>query len=207
MAGNSIVALVNSCDSRDRTRLMIEDFVGHMGATPSRAMPETHVRRRSTHAPAKERFNRLQGLVGGDRHAPLLDGGDDLNNIALANLMDAPASPGLANLPTKKPGDLAPGTVLRQTLRYEALQQVLDSVRHNTSPRRSLLGRRIAALELRREHFLRRNARLMKGHAPIRPDCVLAQPRACTAGTVETMNTLRPLGVTLTPKPGQPASQ
>jgi hypothetical protein len=43
----------------------------------------------STHAPAKERFDRLQGLVGGDRRAPLLDGGDDLNNIALANLVDA----------------------------------------------------------------------------------------------------------------------
>ena len=34
-----LVALVNSCDSRDRTRLMIEDFVGHMGgnAQPSHA--------------------------------------------------------------------------------------------------------------------------------------------------------------------------
>src|SRR5262249_45725221 len=34
-----LVALVNSCDSLDRTRLMIEDFVGHMGgnAQPSHA--------------------------------------------------------------------------------------------------------------------------------------------------------------------------
>jgi hypothetical protein len=67
---------------------------------------------RSTHAPAKERFDRLQGLVGGDRRAPLLDGGDDLNNIALANLVDAPAGPRPAHLTTKEPGNLAPGAVL-----------------------------------------------------------------------------------------------
>src|SRR5262252_9550424 len=139
----------------------------------------------STHAPAQERLGCLQSFVGCNRRPPLLDSGDDFNDIALGNLMNAPAGPGLANLPAKKPSDLAPGAVLRQTLRYEGLQQILDSVCHDTSPRRSLLGRRIAAFELRREHLLRRHARLMKGHAPIRPDCVLAQPRAGTAGAVE----------------------
>src|SRR5262249_34972543 len=121
----------------------------------------------STHAPAKKRFDRLQGLVGGDRRPPLLDGGDDLNDIALANLMDARAGPGLADPPAKKPRDLAPGAVLRQTRRYEGLQQILDSVRHDASLRRSLLGRRIAAFEFRSEHLLRCHARLMKGHAPV----------------------------------------
>src|SRR5262249_7086519 len=48
-------------------------------------------------------------FVGGDRRPPLRDGGDDLNDIALANLVDAPTAPALANLPAKEPGDLATG--------------------------------------------------------------------------------------------------
>jgi len=74
-----------------------------------------------------------RGLIGGDRCPALLNGGDYLNDIALADLVDAPAGPGLANLPAKEPSDLAPGTVLRQTLRYEGLQQIFDSVCHDTA--------------------------------------------------------------------------
>jgi hypothetical protein len=66
----------------------------------------------STHAPAQERLGRLQSFVGGDRRPSLFDGRDDLNDIALANLVDAPAGPGLANLPAKEPSDLATGAIL-----------------------------------------------------------------------------------------------
>jgi hypothetical protein len=100
----------------------------------------------SAHAPPQERFGRLQGLIRSDRRPPLLDGGDDLNDIAFGNVVDAPSGPGLAKLPTKKPSDLLPRAVLRQTLPYEGLQQILDSVRHDTSICRSLLGRRVSAL-------------------------------------------------------------
>src|SRR5262249_8591663 len=61
-------------------------------------------------------------LIGGNRRPPLLDGGDDLDDITLANLVNAPARPGLPNLPAKKPSDLAAGAILRQALRYEGLQ-------------------------------------------------------------------------------------
>src|SRR5262249_40519205 len=120
-----------------------------------------------------------------DRSPALLDRRDDLNHISLADLMDAPAGPGSANLPAKELSDLAPGAILRQALLYEGLQQILDSVRHDTSPRRSLLACRIAALQLRRKHFLRHDARLMKSHAPVWPDRVLAQPRSGTACSVK----------------------
>ena len=66
----------------------------------------------AAHAPAQEGLNRFQGLIGGDRCPALLNGGDHLNDIALGNLMNAPASPGLADLPAKEPSDLAPGAVL-----------------------------------------------------------------------------------------------
>src|ERR1700757_2301307 len=119
-------------------------------------------------SPAVERRTWSRSLRG-----PILAGPSPscahLNDIALGNLVDAPAGPGLANLPAKEPSDLAPGTVLRQTLRYEGLQQIFDPVCHDTSPRRSLLGRRIAALESRGEHLLRCHAGLMKGHAPVWP--------------------------------------
>src|SRR5262249_39620127 len=76
----------------------------------------------STHAPAQERLGHLQSFIGGNRRPPLLDGGDDLDDITLANLVNAPARPGLPNLPAKKPSDLAAGAILRQALRYEGLQ-------------------------------------------------------------------------------------
>src|SRR6266566_889843 len=63
----------------------------------------------AAHAPAQERLDRLQGFVGGDRSPPLLDGRDDLDDIALANLVYAPPGPGIANLPAKEPSDLATG--------------------------------------------------------------------------------------------------
>jgi hypothetical protein len=65
-----------------------------------------------THAPAQEGLDRLQGFVSGYRRPPLLDGGDDLDDIALANLVDAPAGPGLAHLPAEQPRNLAPRAVL-----------------------------------------------------------------------------------------------
>jgi len=40
----------------------------------------------SADAPAQERLGRLQGFVGGDGRTALLNDGDNLNDIALANL-------------------------------------------------------------------------------------------------------------------------
>src|SRR5262249_53348002 len=70
------------------------------------------IEHRPAHAPAQERLERLQGLVGGDGSPTLLDRGDDLNHVSLADLMDAPTAPPLADLPAKEPRDLATGAVL-----------------------------------------------------------------------------------------------
>src|SRR5262249_24063106 len=129
----------------------------------------------STHAPAQECLGRLQGFVGSDRRPPLRDGSDDLNDIALANLVDAPTAPGLADLTAKEPRYPPPGPVLCQPLGNERLQQVLYAVCYDSSLRLPFLDSRIAAFELRREHLLRRHAGLVKGHSPIRSDRVLAQ--------------------------------
>src|SRR5262249_21752789 len=53
------------------------------------------------------------------RGAPLLNRGDEINDIAFGDLVDAPARPGLAEFRAEKPGDLGPGAVLGQTLQYE----------------------------------------------------------------------------------------
>jgi hypothetical protein len=60
----------------------------------------------SAHAPAQECLERLQRLVRGDGSPALLYRGDDLNHVSLADLMDAPAGPGLSHLSTQKPGNL-----------------------------------------------------------------------------------------------------
>src|SRR5262245_27275606 len=99
--------------------------------------------------------------------------------------MNDPASPGLTHFPAQEPRDLTPGAILREPLGNERLQQILDAVCYDTSFCLPLLGCRIAAFELRREHPLGRHARLMKGQAPIRPDGVLAQLRAGTACSVK----------------------
>jgi hypothetical protein len=66
----------------------------------------------STYAPAQERLDRLQGLVGSAEGAALFNGGNDFNDISLTDLMDAPADPGLSHLPTKKPGNFVDRAVL-----------------------------------------------------------------------------------------------
>src|SRR5262249_13121051 len=139
----------------------------------------------SPHTPPQERLGHLQSLVGGDRRPPLLDGGNDLNDIAFGNLVDAPAGPGLTHLPAKEPRDLAPGAVLRQPLRYEGFQEILDTICYDPSLRLALLGRRIAAVELGGEHSLRCHSCLVEGHAPVWPDGVFAQLRAGAADTVQ----------------------
>jgi len=48
-----------------------------------------------------------------DRRSPLLDPRDNLDDIALADVVNASAGPGLANLSAKKPSDLAAGAILR----------------------------------------------------------------------------------------------
>src|SRR5262249_40064145 len=139
----------------------------------------------STYAPAKECLDRLQSLVGGDGGPALFNGRDQLNYVPLGDLMNALLPPGLATLPAKQPSYLAARAVLRQMQRYKGLQQILDTVRHDTSPRRSLLSRQITAIEPRREHLLRRHASLMKGHAPVGPDGVFAQLRAGAGGPIQ----------------------
>jgi hypothetical protein len=63
-------------------------------------------------APAQERLDRLQGLVGGDWCPTLLNGGDHLNHVSLRDLMNAPSGPRPAHLATEELGNLAPRTVL-----------------------------------------------------------------------------------------------
>src|SRR5262249_27643500 len=66
----------------------------------------------AAHAPAQERLDRFQGLIGRDRCPALLNGGDHLNHISLRDLMNAPAGPRPTDLTTKESGNLAPRAVL-----------------------------------------------------------------------------------------------
>ena len=144
----------------------------------------------------------FKALLAATGAPPLRDGGDDLNDIALANLVDAPTAPGLADLPAKEPSDLATGAILIQPLGNERLQQILDALCYDPSFRLPFLACRIAAFELGRQHLLRRHSRLMKGHAPIRPNGVLAQLRARTAGAVENDEYLTAFRRNLDPEAG-----
>ena len=139
----------------------------------------------ATHAPAQERLNRLQGLVGSNWSPALFDRRDDLNYISFADLVNALASPGLSDFSAKKPCDLAGGAVLGQTLRDEAFQQILHAIRHHSPLRLPLLGRRIPAFQLSCEHLLCSHTCLMKRHAPVWPNGVFAQLRTSAGGAVE----------------------
>jgi hypothetical protein len=80
------------------------DFLCRQGDAFGRGLIEHGL----AHAPAQKRLERLQGLVG--RSAPLLDRRNDLNHISFADLMNAPAGPGLSHLSTQKPRNLATGS-------------------------------------------------------------------------------------------------
>ena len=45
--GKEIVPLIYGGNARNRAGLMVQDLVSHMRRNPSRAIPETQVRRRS----------------------------------------------------------------------------------------------------------------------------------------------------------------
>src|SRR5262249_8027831 len=142
-------------------------------------------------------LSRLQSFVGGDRCPPLRDGSDDLNDIALANLVDAPTAPCLADLPAKEPSDLATRAILRQPLGNERLQQILGAFSSVPLFPPPFPARRPAAFELGRHPLRPRPSPLMKAHTPIRPDGVLAQPRPSTAGAIENDEHLAALGCDL----------
>src|SRR5688572_2760444 len=67
----------------------------------------------------------------------------------------------------------------------EGLQQVLHSVCYDPAPCFSPFGRKVAPVELRCEHLLSRQPRLMKRYASVGPDGVFAQLRPGAAGPVE----------------------
>ncbi len=117
--------------------------------------------------------------------------------------MNAPAGPGLSHLSAQQPGNFPARAVLRQMLGNEGLQQILDPVGYGTSFRFALLGRRIAAVELRRKHLLRPQPRLMKGYASVRTDGVFAELRSGTAGAVQHDEDLATLGRDLNAETGQ----
>src|SRR5208337_2666676 len=128
----------------------------------------------SSNAPAQKSLDRLQRFVGSCRCPPLFDSGDDLNYVSFADLMNTLAGPGLSNFATKEPGNLARRTVLCKTLGNEGLHQILHSVRHDPSLCLPFLGCRVATFQSRCEHLLRCHPCLVKGHAPIRADRLLA---------------------------------
>jgi hypothetical protein len=79
----------------------------------------------------------------------LLNSRDDFNHVSLGDLVDTPAGPGLSNLAAKKPGDLCNGAVFGQALGNEGLQQINDTICHDSLLGVPLLGCRIAPFELK----------------------------------------------------------
>jgi hypothetical protein len=156
---------------------------------------------------ARPTHQRFQGFIGGDRGTPLFDRRDDLDHVSLADLMDAFAGPSLCHFAAKQPRNLGPGAVLREALVDKSLKQILDAIRNYPALDLSLLGRRIASLESRGEYLLCCHAGLVQGDASYGPMVYLRNFDPAPPARYKTMNTLRPFGVTLTPKPGRVASQ
>src|SRR3981189_2128524 len=74
---------------------------GHLFCRKRHTVGRRTVEDRAANAPAKEGFDRLQCFVGGDRSSALLNCIYDLNHIALADLMNTPATPCRPDLASK----------------------------------------------------------------------------------------------------------
>jgi hypothetical protein len=154
--------------------------------------------------PAQEGLDGLEGLVGSDTRAPLLDRGDDLDDVAFADLVDASIT-SESQFTAKHLRDPASGPVPRHVLGDIGFEQFLDAVDRHSLARRALLGGQIASLK---PCGFCRDPRLMEGDATVSPNRVLSQPRTCITRPVQdTTKTLRPAGVTFTQKPGHASSQ
>ena len=77
------------------------------------------------------------------------------------------------------------------------LQQIIHSIGNDSSLRLPPLTGRIPAFQLGRKDLLCRYLGLMKGHAAIRPDRVLAQSRAGAASAIKDDEHLAALGCDL----------
>src|SRR3954447_15376367 len=97
---------------------------------------------------------------------------------------------------------LRPGAVLRQSLSYERLQQVLDSISPKAALSLPFLRCRIASFQPSGKHLLRRHPSLMQGDTPIGTDGILAQLRAGAAGAVENNEHLAAVRRDLHPEAG-----
>src|SRR6516164_7145235 len=142
------------------------------------------IQHRPADTPAQEGLDRLEGLVGGDTRTPLLDRSDDLDDVALTDLVDAPATPG-SQLSAKHLRCPASGPVLRHMLGDIGFEQILDAVDRHSLARRALLGGQIAPFDSCSEDLLRRHPRLMKSDATVRSDRILSQPRSGTPGPIQ----------------------
>src|SRR5262249_42441139 len=152
----------------------------------------------------EEWLERLEGVGGGRGRSSLLNGRDDGNHVALADLMNAPPGQRLSYLPTKQSGGFGSRAVLGQMLRNECLQQILDPVCHDATLGLAFLGGGIATFQLRGEHLLRGHARLMEGDSSVWTDGVFSQLRAGTAGAVENDEHFATFGRDLDAEPRAP---
>src|ERR1035437_2058409 len=157
------------------------NFLGRQWDTVRRRLLENG----AANAPAQEGLDGLQGLVGSDRRAALLDRRNEFDNITLADFMDALVTPGLADFPAQKARDFGGRAILRDVLGNEGLQQFIDPIGDDPLLRCPFLSSGIAPVQLGREDLLRSHAGLMKGDAPEDPDRVLAQTRSGPTSPIE----------------------
>jgi Putative beta-barrel porin-2, OmpL-like. bbp2 len=75
--------------------------------------------------------------------------------------------------------------VLRNMLRDEGFEQVLDAVGHHPLPSIMFLGGEITSLQPGGKHLLRRHPSLVKGHPTVGPDGIFSQPGTSTSGSVQ----------------------
>src|SRR5687768_10678398 len=108
-----------------------------------------------------------------------MDSGNEINDVALGDFMDASGTPAGIYLPAQHPRHFACRAVLRDMLRDKRLQQIIHSILNHLSASLSFFSGWVSALHLGGKYLLGCELRLMKGNAPIWPDRIFPQPSTC----------------------------
>ena len=144
-------------------------------------------------------FQRLQHSMAGNG-VPLRDQADHLADVAFLDFMDTFCSPIGNHIPAEQARN-------SYMLLNEGFNQIVDPVDDKTATRLFLFLSRISPIQPGGEDLLSLRPCHRQGDPTVRTDRIFAKPRARAQERYITRKTLRPLGVTFTPKPGNPASQ
>src|SRR5215204_6167005 len=130
----------------DASELVITEHAvpGNLAGRLLDALARRAIDDRLADAPAEERLRHLQGLVGSHWRAAVDDLTHELDDVASGHIVNRPGTPAADDLAFQDAADLGRRAPLRDVLLDESIDEVVDAIGQQSTPRLPLLASRIS---------------------------------------------------------------